>query len=96
MRISPQTRRAINAVLHKLLYEPDLPILDVKVVLYGHKLEVPSWDGAIFCGRDVSLSEDLYFQADEHSVPQLVENAKLVFQWHKMESGRYEINTYVS
>lgn len=96
MNIKPTTKRAINAILHELLYEPDLPILDVKVALYGHNLDVPSWDGAIFCGRDGSLREELYYQADKFSVPVLVKNAMLVFEWHKMESGRYEINSYVS
>ena len=39
---------------------------------------------AIYCGRDGSVHE------------QVGERTWLVMQWHKMETGKYEVNAYVS
>jgi hypothetical protein len=41
-------------------------------------------ESAIYCGRDGSSNE----QVGNHTW--------LALQWHKMESGRYEINAYLS
>jgi hypothetical protein len=39
---------------------------------------------AIYCGRDGSIHE------------QVGERTWISMQWHKMESGSYEVNTYLS
>jgi len=63
-------------------------VLEINNVIAVQEDGTP-WSG-ILCGDDGNTSIEL--KIDD----KLIDNAMLILQWHKMESGRYEINTYIS
>lgn len=79
-----KNRKAANESLYELgtRYHESIPLvwLDSILKLNGFKETEP----AIYCGRD------------GHSTEQVGDRTWLALNWHRMESGRYEIVAYLS
>lgn len=76
-------RKQVNAELQKLaIYHDGLPISLIDDILGRHGFN--ETEPAIYCGRDGS------------SNMKVGDRTYLSLTWHKMESGRYEVVTYVS
>jgi len=84
---SKQERNARNRANGKLAdisrrYHDELALTEIDAVLTAEGFS--SMESAIYCGRDGQSHE------------QVGERTWLTLCWHKMESGRYEINAYLS
>ena len=96
INLNANIRKQINKQLQENFnkYFPSIPLTEVFEVLKNNNVVAVQEDGTpwsgFLCGDDGNASIELKFN-DE-----LIDNAMLILQWHKMESGRYEINTYVS
>ncbi len=74
----------INEALYQigLTYWDCLPIYKIDSILVDNGLEAT--EAAIYCGRDGSTHEEVG------------QGKYLTLNWHKMESGRYEIVAYLN
>ena len=82
---SEKTRRnRANNALHAIsrTYHCGLPIAEIDSILTANGFEAT--EPAIYCGAEGSSHE------------KIGPNSWLSFTWYKMESGRYEITTYLS
>lgn len=87
--LTPKERRHINKALTALGdYHLDLPIQQIREILEKYGIEIPGWDGAIFCGAGGVDSEPLF--KDGVEIKHL-----LVFTWYKMALN-FECVMYVS
>ena len=77
-------RMKVNDALHALpIYSETLPLADIDAILTSNGFK--SLEEGIYCGRDGRVHE------------QIGERTWILFTWHKMDnSGRYEVNAYVS
>jgi hypothetical protein len=96
MKINKRVRDSINKMILPVtrVYHDRLPLTDLHRALQSHGVQLVQEDGtpfeAIFCGREGRTTIDtatLDGQAFQNC---------LVFSWYKMESGRYEVNAYLS
>jgi len=89
-------RKAINREIGKLLkpiYFNQIPLGDLDDIIRKHGFlivdeEGNPWSGFL-CGRDGTALFDIVSLAGQMA------KYKLVLQWYKMPSGRYEITSYV-
>jgi len=111
-RLLTKMRKEINKYLYDIsthsqeTYYDKIPLQDIFDVLMSHEI-VPiqedntKWDGFLL-GVDGRVNFDLAFknssydeEGQEFYLP--IKNSTLILSWHKMpQSGRYEINSYVS
>lgn len=89
-KLESVTERAARSVVNRELWElsrryhDGIPVGRVIEILEAHGFEGDPMHG-IYCGRDGRLHE------------KVGERTWIAMSWHKMEeSGRYEINAYVS
>jgi hypothetical protein len=107
LRLSPSVRTRINKELDGLLkgYHPHVPWDAIETVL-GKQGVVPlqedntKWEG-VFMGAQGKESIDLAPKDSgkpQHglTVYEPYGNTMLVLNWYKMDSGRYEVVSYVS
>ena len=77
-------------------YHESIPLTEIDNILRDNGLKLVQEDGSdwsgFLCGEDGSCTIDLATAGT--NIP--VKNFMLVLQWHKMPSGRYEVNTYLS
>lgn len=76
---------------------PLQPIVDA-IEEFGYTIiqeDGTAWDGFLV-GADASVTIELGTNPDEKGFYQPITNAALILQWHKMPSGQYEINAYIS
>jgi len=91
MKISSKTRRVLNKYLSQIGYSATLPFSAISEKFNESSVRVIDFDdGVILCGDNGRCTFDLSLNGI------LVDNAMLVFHWHKMNSGMYEIVAYVS
>jgi len=93
MKITPAQRKEINSDLAAIRYSDTL--LDkLNIVLQDSGLVLLDEEGqrfeGVFCGDDGKAVFDLELNGE------YIDNALLIFYWHKMESGRFEITAYIS
>ena len=61
-----------------------------------------NWRDMLLCGDDSRATfkyarTAYYIEVGGETVhPCIIENSALIFSWHKMQSGNYEINAYIS
>jgi len=108
MKILQREKRAVTAGLvelttpgHRTRYFRAIPLKQIQQVLGLHGLKALQEDqtefSGFFCGATGDAFLDLgYGDPDEDGRYEIVKNACLALQWYKMESGRYEITTYLS
>jgi len=95
-KLKPNIRRQINKQLQETFnkYFDSIPLMEIFEILKINNVIVVQEDGTpwggFLSGNDGNASMEL--KTDD----ELVDNVMLILQWHKMESGRYEINTYIS
>jgi hypothetical protein len=79
-----KARARANEVLHAIgrRYHDGLALAEIDAALTVNGFG--ALEPAIYCGRDGSVNE------------QVGERTWLAMQWHKMETGTYEINAYLS
>ena len=79
-----KARQRVNEVLHAIgrRYHEGLALTEIDEALTVNGFN--ALEPAIYCGRDGSVHE------------QVGERTWLAMQWHKMETGTYEINAYLS
>lgn len=78
-----RSRKLANTKLQKLaIYHDGLPLTAIDEILASCGFS--ELEPAIYCGREGTSTE------------QVGRNSFLTMTWYKMESGRYEIVTYVS
>jgi hypothetical protein len=84
-------RNRVNKALQGFCrhYFDGLPIGDLAAICQAQGVTLLDSDG-VYCGGDGHCTFELDFAGAT------VQNALLVLDWHKMESGRYEVNAYVS
>lgn len=96
MRITTKIRNAVNREMCPLgrTYYDAIPLSVAFDILKRHGLVPVQEDGTewqgLLCGEDSSTTFDLSYDGEP------VVNAVLAFQWHKMPSGKWEINCYLS
>jgi hypothetical protein len=97
------TKRKINTALCKISaqYWESIPFGLIRVNLSEHGIVPLQEDQSEFSGMFIGESSDTVLdiapitsKVDSWYSP--YSNAMLVLGWHKMQSGRYEINTYIS
>ena len=105
MNIKQTIRNRVNRVLAPIgrTFHEKIPLNDIfqactNVGLQPLQEDGTPWSG-ILCGDNGRTTFDLAFIERERpgyhtSTP--VQNAVLVLEWHRMSSGTYEINTYLS
>jgi hypothetical protein len=84
-------KRRINKEIYALgVYHPEIPLSDIFSIVERHAGKVVQEDGTTWsgwlCGEDGEAS----FQIETRK------RFWLRIQWHKMQSGNYEITAYVS
>jgi len=96
MKLKASIRQKVNKALYPLtnVYHDDIPLEDIFACLKSEGLIVVDesgqpWEGMLL-GADSNTTFDLQLDNEE------VDNAALIMSWHKMPSGRWEVNCYVS
>lgn len=88
--MNKQTRIRANKILSRIgIYHDFLPVGEISDKLKEIGIEIPSWDGAIFCGRKGEDKAEITLNGE------MVKNSVLLFQWYK-DNGRFEINAYIT
>jgi hypothetical protein len=77
-------RKTVNDALYHLsrTYHQGLPISEIDAILIASGFR--------------KMEDGVYTGHDGHSHEQVGERTWIAFSWHRMGSGRYEINAYVS
>jgi len=77
-------RKTVNEALYHLSrkYHQGLPISEIDAILVASGFR--------------AMEEGIYTGHDGHSHEQIGDRTWIAFSWHRMGSGRYEINAYVS
>lgn len=96
-------RSKLNNDLHPIgaKYHDKIPLADIEKILakYGIIMlqeDGTKWEG-MFLGREGRDKFDIGYEASKDGeiyIP--IENSVLVMSWYKMDSGRYEVNPYIS
>ena len=83
MRPESARRLHVNQILAKAIptYTVGLPIQEFDAILEANCFQ--PLEGAIYCGREGQVNE------------QVGPKSWLTFTWYKMESGKYEIVSYI-
>jgi len=97
MKITPKVRKSINKVLQNDFsknYFNSIPLGEMFKVLEIHGLlavqeDGSKWDGFL-CGQNGRIEIELALEGE------VIENSVFILSWYKMESGRYEITSYIS
>jgi hypothetical protein len=74
-------RNRVNSRLAEITYMPWIPLALFDVILTDNGFQ--TLEGAIYCGREGQVNE------------QVGPKSWLTFTWYKMESGKYEIVSYI-
>lgn len=89
-------RKSINREIGSLLkpiYFDQIPLGDLDTIIRKHGFMVVDEEGSpwsgFLCGREGTAVFDI------HSLDGKLAKYRLVLQWYKMPSGRYEITSYV-
>jgi len=100
--MDPGSRRKIGKALSKLdNYHQKIPLKTIDDILKkeGYLLvqeDGTEWDGFII-GSDGEDSFDIgKIDTLENKMYKIISNAMLRMQWHKMNSGKYEITVYLT
>jgi hypothetical protein len=96
------TRKKLNKSIYLLTiskYFDGVPISEIGEILGKESYALIQeddtlWEG-FFCGEIGSAHINLA-KIEEYEMLNPVTNSLLVIQWYKMDSGRYEINAYLS
>jgi len=101
-RLLGPVRKRINAEFYKMVYNTyfdAIPLQDISDILNVYNIFLIQEDGLPWSGfllGDSSQTQiDLAQYDGESDSYSWIKNANLQLQWYKMESGHYEINTYV-
>jgi hypothetical protein len=88
-KLDAKVRKAINDQLYDFnkQYWKSIPLSDIRGILNSNGLD---FEDSIITGRDGRDTFDLTMGGHP------VSNSVLVLSWHKMESGNWEINSYLS
>ena len=88
-KLDAKVRKEINDQLYDFSkqYWKSIPLSDIRGILNSNGLD---FEDSIITGRDGRDTFDLTMGGH------LVSNSMLVLSWHKMESGSWEINAYLS
>ncbi len=95
-KIDAKTRKMINSELVMLCktYHDQIPLTEIFDILKKNNIIAIQEDGTPFegflMGNNSSTTIDLTIDGKN------VNNSILSLSWYKMESGRFEINTYLS
>ena len=102
MNIKQTIRNRVNKALAPVgkNFHETIPLTDIFKVCTDNGLQSVQEDGTpwsgILCGDDGRTTFDLVAIDRMLLETKPVDNAVLVLEWHRMPSGRYEINTYLS
>jgi hypothetical protein len=88
-KVDAKIRKSINDQLYDFSkqYWKSIPLSDIRGILNSNGLD---FEDSIITGRDGRDTFDLTMGGHP------VSNSMLVLSWHKMESGNWEINAYLS
>jgi hypothetical protein len=88
-KLDAKVRKAVNDQLYDFnkQYWKSIPLSDIRGILNSNGLD---FEDCIITGRDGRDTFDLTMGGHP------VSNSVLVLSWHKMESGNWEINSYLS
>jgi hypothetical protein len=93
-RLKSYNRKHINNLLYDLTYNkyfPSIPISDILDTLNSSGIDIYETD-FILCGADGNTTFEIKDILSEKGIS----NSILILCWHKMQSGNYEIVTYLS
>ena len=108
-RLPSQIRNTLNNGIHPITqgYHDQIPLNDIFNILSQNNIQAVQEDGTPWtgflmgnaeCGSDEAASQrvhfDLAFRSENGLVP--ITNASLFLSWCTMQSGKYEINAYVT
>jgi hypothetical protein len=102
-KLSADIRKKVNTDLHPMgtVYHPHIPMGDIKKILEKYGLimlqeDNTEWSG-FFTGSDATAHIDLGFieTKNDEGTYTPIDNSSLNLQWHKMDSGRYELVAYL-
>ncbi len=89
MKLKGNVRKAINDRLFDIVkgMHDAIPLNNISKLLeeFGLKMEE-----AIFCGREGNTTNDIFTLSGEEV------DVWLVLNWHKFDTGRYEVVAYIS
>ena len=97
MKLNLIIKKQINKQIQKKFsknYFDSIPLTQIFELLNSRDIIAIQEDGTLWsgflCGNKGNVSIELKTNNE------IINNAMLILQWYKMESGRYEINTYIS
>jgi len=96
MKMTAKMRKAMNKKLYAMgtEYYTKIPLQHIFDILEENDFIVVQEDGApfsgILCGDESRTTFKLQCKGE------YVDNAELYLSWYKMQSGRYEINPYIT
>lgn len=103
LKLTPNQRKFLNKKLQGEFgkgYFPSIPIKEIFAVLKQSYIIPVQEDGIEWSGflmGDKSHTQfDLVMYDDANGEYRPIKNSVLVMSWYKMDSGRYEINCYMS
>ena len=106
-RLNAPEKKKINTQLRKAIptYNPEIPLEDIEAILQQFGLIILQEDntpwGGMLTGADAQATFELAYlesayQKDDMTFYVPIENAGLLLSWYRMQSGKYEIVTYVA
>jgi len=98
MRTTNPVRSKINkriAQVVKPVYFEEIPLEDLFVACEAEELQPVDEEGSRWTGFLCGAQGTAMFELCDMATRELINNARLVVQWYKMQSGRYEIVSYV-
>jgi len=95
------TRKKASKELYNLTYNTyfdGIPIDKIEAILRKYDIYLMNEDGTPFSAIFVGRSSDCYIDLALYTNGEYkrIKNASLALQWYKLESGRYEINIYLT
>ena len=105
-RLNAPEKKKINTQLRTLpTYNPEVPIVEIEEILKNFGLlllqeDNRPWEGMLIGADSQTTFEMAYldsaYEKDGMTFYEPIENAGLMLSWYKMQSGKYEIVTYVA
>lgn len=86
---------------HKTVYFKEIPIKEISNILKKFDIVIlqednTKWSGFLVGESSYTTFDIANIKSEINNVYKPISNVLLVLQWHKMSSGKYEINTYIS